>query len=220
MKPLVAIVAWVLAASLEWLPVPAVNQPGPFGGLALNGETQDEYAARRASMASDFVEVAFDPAEKPVFDGPDGRARTALFLMSIARFESGYDLRVDNGKQLGKQGEVCSLQVMVDWRYVKGVGMVTKEGWSAADLAADRKKCARAALHKLQVSQAICSDAKSPLNASKKSLSGSDVFTLYTGTRCSEGSPFAKHRYEPVLRWSAKSPAPAASSSAAPASSL
>lgn len=206
MKPLVA---WLVAASLHWLPVPAVNQPGPFGGLALNGETQDEYRSRRASMASDFVEVSFDPSEQPVFDEPNARPKTALFLMSIARFESAYDLRVDDGRQPGLLGEVCSLQVMIDWRYVRGVGMVTKEGWSKADLSSDRKKCARASLHKLQVSRLICSDSKHPLNASKKALSGSDVFTLYTGTRCSEGSPYAKNRWNPVADWISGNPVPA-----------
>lgn len=210
MKP---IIAWLLAASLSWYAVPTPTQPGPFSKSALNGETPAAYLARREATARDFVEVAFDPAEQPVFEGADGRARTALLLMSIARFESGYDLLVDDGRVRGPGGEVCELQVMVDARYVKGRGMETREGWTAGELIADRKKCARAALHKLAASKAICSDAKSPQNASKKALTGADVFTLYTGTRCIEGSPYAAHRVGFANAWASSHPAPSASGS-------
>jgi hypothetical protein len=207
------LIAWLVAASLSWFPVPAETQPGPFSKLALNGETPAAYLARRESIARDFIEVASDANETPVFEGADARARTALLLMSIARFESGYDLLVDTGAVRGPAGEVCLLQVLVDARYVKGRGMETAEGWTADELVVDRKKCARAALHKLRVSRAICSDAKHPLNAAKKALAGADVFSIYTNGRCVEGSLHAKHRVGFATAWASAHPAPSSSSS-------
>jgi len=215
-KALAAVVAWVLAASLSWLPVPVVGQPGPFSKSALNGETPDAYLARREAIARDAVAVAFDPAEAPVFDGPTARADTALLMMAIARFESGYDLLVDDGRVVGPMGESCVMQVMVDAAYKKGVGMITREGWTARELVLDRQKCMRAALHKLQVSRSICTDAKHPQNASHKALVGADAFGLYVGTRCVEGSVYAAHRYDLARKWAAGHPAPSTSASTAP----
>jgi len=207
------IIPWLVAASLTWFAVPSATQPGPFGGLALNGETPAAYLARREAIARDIVAVAFDPSEAPVFDGANARADTALLMMSIAYFESGYDLGVDTGKIRGPQGEVCTMQVMIDGAYRPGVGMVTREGWTAAELIADRQKCDRAALHKLQASRAICSDAKHPQNATHKALSGADVFSIYTGGRCSDGSRYAAHRVGFARTWASSHPAPSASGS-------
>lgn len=207
-----AITLWLLTATLSWFAVPAPTQRCPFSKeLELHGRDVAGYLAHRQSIVEDIAAVAYDEAEAPVFEAPDARAKTALFLASIARFESGYDLLVDRGEVVGPQGEVCIMQVMIDARYVKGRGMETREGWNKADLVADRKKCIRAALHKLQVSRAICGNAKDPQNASKKALTGADAFSIYTSGRCSEGSPYAKHRYEPALVWIAKSAAPSAS---------
>lgn len=208
------IAKWVLTASLSWLALPAPTQRCPFSNQPeLHGRTIEGVEAHRASILSDIVEVAFDATEAPVFDEPHARAKTALFMASIARFESGYDLLVDTGEVVGPQGEVCVMQVMIDWRYQKGVGMLTREGWSKADLIADRKKCVRAALHKLQVSRAICSNAKDPQNVTKKALVGADQFSIYTGGKCAEGSTYALHRHKPVEAWIAKSPVPSASAS-------
>lgn len=204
---MIKVIAWVLAASLSWLPVPGPTQPSPFGGLALHDETASGYLLRRESIARDTVAVAFDPSEAPLFDGPNGRAETALYLSSIQRFESGYDLLVDNGKIRGPGGEVCLNQVMVDAGRRNGE-MVTAEGWTKADLLADRRKCVRAALHKLRVSKSICSDAKHAQNATKKALTGADAFSIYMTGRCVEGSRYAAHRYDLARKWLASNPAP------------
>lgn len=207
------IVAWLLVASLAWFAAPAATQRCPFGsGPELHGESLADYRARREAIAAAAVAVALDPAEAPVFDGPEGRARTAALMMSIARFESGYCKRVDEGLQRGPGGEVCVMQVSLDG-YRKGVGAVTAEGWSAADLISDRQKCMRAALHKIQASFRICGDASHPQNVTRRALVGADRLSLYTGTRCTEGSPFARHRYELGEAWYASHPIASASAS-------
>lgn len=196
------IVVWVLTAMLAWIPAPEKS---------VLGESSQEHLARREEIARQFVEVAFDPAERPLFEGPSGRAETALFLASIASFESRYDVDVDNGKRVGGLGEVCIMQVMVDWSDKKNPK--TKEGWTTKDLISDRKKCIRAALHMLQTSQEICSNASHPLNATKKALKGADQFTIYTGGKCSEGSIHAAHRFDRSRKWSQAHPAPSVSAS-------
>lgn len=45
--------------------------------------------ARYDDIASTIADVATDREQAPVFEGPDGRERTAILLASIAGFESG-----------------------------------------------------------------------------------------------------------------------------------
>lgn len=193
-----ALTAWLVLAMASWIPLPEVP---------LHDEPLADYAARRESIAKDILEVAQDPTEEPLFDGPTGREETALFMAAIASFESAYDLHVDLGKRRGAAGEVCIMQVAVDAAITKR-GMITAEGWTRDELVADRKKCIRAALHKLQVSKKICGDANHMLNQTKRAMKGADLYTLYTGGKCSEGSPYAAHRYDRARRWLGKNPVP------------
>jgi hypothetical protein len=186
-----ALTAWLVLAMASWIPLP--DKP-------LHDEPLADYAARRESIAEDIVAVAMDPSEEPVFDGPDAHAQTALLMASIASFESAFDLDVDRGKRLGSAGEVCIMQVSVDWARTPR-GMTTVEGWTVADLAQDRRKCLRAALHKLQISRRVCSDAKHPQNRTKMALLGADVFSIYTGGKCTMGSIYAAHRYDRARKW-------------------
>jgi hypothetical protein len=195
MKP---ILRWLVLAMASWIPLP--ERP-------LHDEPMADYVARRTAIAEDLLAVASDSAEEPLFDGPDARERTALFMASIASFESAYDLEVDQGKRLGPAGEVCIMQVSVDAARTPR-GMVTAEGWTRDELAKDRSKCIRAALHKLQVSRRICSDARSILNRTQRALAGSDVFSIYTGGRCSAGSLYAAHRYNRAQKWLEREPVP------------
>jgi hypothetical protein len=213
MKSLTLVVAWLLTASMHWLPIPAPTQRCPFSaGPELHGMTPEAYGALRRSIAADVATVALDPAEAPVFPGGDGRARTALLMMAIARYESGYDPLVDRGQVFGPAGEVCIMQVLVDARYdAARRATVTAEGWTRAELGSDRLKCLRAALHKIAASARICGDARSPLNAAHGALVGADLLSLYTSGRCSAGSPSARHRYELAEAWRSLHPAPSAS---------
>jgi len=115
-------------------------------------ETKEEAELRYQSIAKDLLEVVWDSDEKPLFKGPDGRARTLAMMLGIMRFESG--LRRDVDYQLGKYAfgdggaSACLMQVRV------GSGK-TPEGWTKEDLK-DRKKCFRAALHVLHASFKAC----------------------------------------------------------------
>lgn len=200
-----ALAAWLVLAMASWIPLP--EKP-------LHGEPLAHYAARRASIAEDVVAVAMDPSEEPVYDGADARERTALLMASIASFESAFDLEVDRGKRLGPAGEVCIMQVSVDWARTPR-GMTTVEGWTRDELAADRRKCLRAALHKLQISRRVCSDPKHPQNRTKLALVGADVFSIYTGGKCTMGSVYAAHRFDRARKWLAQSPVPSPIATAA-----
>jgi hypothetical protein len=198
------IVAWLLTAMLLWVPVRTD---------VFHGETPEENKARMEQIATQMIQVAFDPSEKALFPGPNGRAETALFLAAIAYYESKYDIEVDSGKRNGGLGEVCIMQVLVDWDWSHKEGPRTREGWSKEDLIKDRTKCLRVALHMLQTSQQICSDAKNPQNRTKTALTGSDQFTIYTGGKCSNGSPYAAHRLQRGVDWMSRNPVPATSTS-------
>lgn len=45
--------------------------------------------ARYQQIAVETADTLLDPAEEPLFDGANGRAESALFMLSIASFESG-----------------------------------------------------------------------------------------------------------------------------------
>ena len=76
-----SIVGWLVLAMASWIPLP--ERP-------LHDEPLADYAARRTAIAEDLLAVASDPAEEPPFEAPDARARTALFMASIASLESAY----------------------------------------------------------------------------------------------------------------------------------
>ena len=124
-----SIVAYLVAAMIGWVPLHA----------HLPSESVDDARARYESIARDVVSVAFDESESPVFSGPEGRTQTALLMLSVASYESGYRKVVDDGRRLGDHSHsYCLMQVRV------GTG-VTREGWSGHDLVTDRRLCFRAA---------------------------------------------------------------------------
>jgi hypothetical protein len=136
-----SLVAYLTAAMVAWVPLYA-HRPV---------ETTEEVQARYESIARDAASVAFDENETPLFGGgADARAQTALLMLSVASFESSYRKSVDEGRGRGDGGRsYCLMQVSV------GDG-VTREGWTGADLIADRTRCFRAALHVLQRSFGMC----------------------------------------------------------------
>jgi hypothetical protein len=186
------IVKWLFNAMMSWV----VIYPTKL-------ESREAAEARRQLLAEDYYEVAFDPAEEPLFKGPNGRAQTALFLSSIAGFEGAYSLKVQNGTTRGKLGEVCLMQVMVH-------GGKTEEGWTVADLITDNRKCVRVALHILRKSQSICGDAKSNNNESHIALTGADLYGIYTSGKCFKGNFAAFQRLERPKKWMIEHPVPLA----------
>lgn len=120
-------------------------------------ETRQERTERYEDIARAVLEVSFDPEERPLFTGPRGRAHTALMLVAVAHHESGFARDVDvgpcyRGGNLRARCDGGNSACMVQIRIGSGT---TREGWTQADLFADRSKCFRAGLHMLR--RAHCS---------------------------------------------------------------
>lgn len=145
-------VTWLVAKMLVWVP-------------GYNSEATNDTKARYESFARDAVTVAFDPDEKPLFGGANARVKTAVTLLSIASFESGYRHSVDIGEERGDSGSSwCLMQVHLPGAVrvtLKGdvygyAGYKSSDGWSGKDLVEDRKRCFRAALHIARESYRVC----------------------------------------------------------------
>lgn len=74
------ITSWITAALASWI------WSSPAG--------QADAQGREALAAQQIEAVAFDPAEEPLYRGPNGRARTAALLASIAANETRLDAKV------------------------------------------------------------------------------------------------------------------------------
>ncbi|WP_437798708.1 hypothetical protein [Sorangium sp. So ce693] len=166
------IIAWAVGIMMTWAP------PGKsFIKDAV--ETPEEGRARYHEIARAAAKVAYDPALKPLFGGPRGRAETMALLLSIAYFESGYRRDVDLG--IGKLArgsglDSCLLQVRV------GAGK-TREGWSHADLVGDREKCFRAGLALIKGSFGAC-----------RKQEPRDRLSAYTRGRCIDNDKHSRAR--------------------------
>lgn len=133
-----AMATWLLGAMIAWSPPEAHIKEGKEAALA-----------RYDTIAHDLAAVALDPSEKPLFDGPTGRAQTALLLAAVASMESDFRKEVDTGKLRGDSGRSwCILQVQV-WGK-------TPEQWTGQELVDDRKRCLRAGLHVMRESFRMC----------------------------------------------------------------
>ena len=74
-----ALITYLLSAMFAWAP------PADHDYYADRQDTVERYE----SIAKDIADVALDPNEPPLFGGPQGRAQTALYVTSIAFYESG-----------------------------------------------------------------------------------------------------------------------------------
>jgi hypothetical protein len=171
-----SLVAYLVAAMVGWVPL-RVHAPI---------ESVDEASSRYDSIAEDVAAVAMDEEEAPLFGGPDGRIQTALLMLSVASFESGYRKKVDDGRGLGDHGRsFCLMQIKV------GRG-VTREGWTGQDLVTDRKRCFRAALHILRTSFGVCHDL--PLE---------DRLSAYASGHCFADAAISRSRVGRARAWRA-----------------
>ena len=85
----------------------------PVGHHRYTGASDEQTTARYEEIAREVIAVASDPEEEPLFEGPDGRARTAVFLAYWASQESGeYRADVATGRRRGDHDRsVCLMQV-------------------------------------------------------------------------------------------------------------
>jgi len=178
-----ALVAYLFAAMVAWSP--------PFEHEYY--EPRDETLARYAGIARTIAKVVLDPAEPPLFGGPDGRAETGLFVASVAFYESGgfrRDVELGMGKHArGDSGRSwCLMQVNI------GDGR-TDERWSGLDLVNDQDKCIRAGLHRMRQSFVHCSGQ-----------TFIDRLSGYTDGRCRDGADAAHRRTRRAVDFWAKYP--------------
>ena len=180
-----ALSAWLLGVMLATMP------PGKFKEPPAAVEPEEETRARYEGLSRALAEVVLDPEERSLYPGPDGRRQTAALMLSLAFHESGFRRDIDLG--LGKKPHAgrqywCVMQVGVD-------GKPTPEGWTGADLTADRRKCFRAALHKLQQTRGSCK------------AQGPDAWLRsYAAGDCSRGAKPAAQRIGTFRRWLAMYP--------------
>jgi hypothetical protein len=166
------VVSYLVAAMTAWVPLHAHAEPKP------------DTAERYDSIAHDAMTVAFDEAEAPLFPGPNGRAQTALLMLSVASLESSFKQSVDYGARLGDHGRsFCLMQIRV------GNGK-TAEGYTGADLVTDRAKCFRTGLHILRGSFNACHNL--PLE---------DRMSAYATGRCTPGEENSRLRVGRALGW-------------------
>lgn len=171
-----AATTWLLALMSTFAPPERAAIERPFPGWQ---ESVEDRRARYEAIASAVRNVAYDPEEKPVFGGPHGRARTAALLLAIAWHESGYARDVDLGpcwRGRSNDSSRCDFGRAHCLLQVHARDGKTREGWTPAELVADREKCFRAGLHLVQSSFAACR-----ANPAKHRL------CAYASGRCSAG---------------------------------
>ncbi len=151
-----AMTEWLLAMLVAAAPPERAATEEAFPGWA---ETAEERKARYQAIADDAHAVVFDKATRPLFGGPHGRARTGALLLAVAYHESGLKKDVDVGPcYRGKSGKStrCDSGRSACLMQIKVADGKTPEGWTQADLFADRKKCFRAGLRLLRSSMGLC----------------------------------------------------------------
>jgi hypothetical protein len=190
-RPMQNLIGYVLAAMLAWFP------------LSKHPEPEVKSAARYAEVARAIAEVALDPGEPPLFDGPAGRARTALVDAGIAALEGGFRAYVDDGScnavafLAGRRPHCDHGRAYSIWQIQTARGMSlhgdTWQWWSlrspearitGPDLIADRKLAARLALH-----------------IARKSIRDYGSLCAYTGEKCRGAHPNADARLALADRW-------------------
>jgi hypothetical protein len=179
-------------------------------------ETKDQRDVRITAIATDMVEVAFDPKEASVISGPNGRAATAFLGIAIASFE-GEGFRVDidldlNRKERLSKGEEdggrshCLMQIMTHKGHSAPWNVAKKRPWRRSDTEApesftveqlrDRKNCFRAGLRALRSSWGSCGGKEE------------DALRLYASGSCTKGGEISRKRVAAFRSWYYARPVP------------
>ena len=149
-------IAWLLSLMTAAAPV---NRPQFIPEAR---ETAAEATARYTEIATAIMTAAYDPAVKPLFNGPNGRKHTAALVTTIWWFESGFRKDVDLGtsrERLAKDGlndsgrSWCMGQINLGKKTVDGhltSAINTPQGWSGPEIQTDRVKCAMATIAALR----------------------------------------------------------------------
>jgi len=159
--------AWLLSIMLSIVPcqknyhVPTYAQ-----------ESIQQCESRYDGISKSIAEVVYHPNSTPLWGGNHGRARTALTVLTIMYFESGFRRDVDIGierERLSRYGwndygrSWCMMQInlgnksrMIDGAAIVNSASNTPHGWTGKDLIADRRKCVAAGLYIVRRSFKAC----------------------------------------------------------------
>lgn len=183
--------SWLMTVMLTTVP------PGHSTYPASARETKAEGQARYRKIARAIAKVTLDPKEKPIFKGPNARAKTAALLLVVSHHESHWRRHVDLG--IGRGGRYwCMMQIAVD----KGT---TPEGWTGEDLIRSNERCFRRGLHMMQMAQRVCD---------RKKAKGSFAFlNHYASGHCDRGRKAVAIRVDSHRRWLKRFPLPKAEAS-------
>jgi len=199
---------WVVDRMVSWAP------PG-ISYVKEAKESEADGRRRYEDIANDIMMVTYDPAERSIFQGDNGRAMTTALLTSIAFYESAYRKDVDTGigpKAQGDSGHSwCLMQVKLgalekDTGRTKLRVFVGPNGglrftsnpkdpgysasWGGEDLVQDRTKCIRVALRLARMSFGACSK-----------LEVQDRLSMYASGQCEEGQDASRRRVIRAQQW-------------------
>ena len=178
------VVSWLFATMLAAVPPERLSYGRTNADAA---ETVEQVKARYEEFAGVVARVAYDPAEKPLFDGPDGRARTAALMLSVAFYESGFrrDVALGVGRfSRGDHGRSCT-----PWQFNIGTSK-NLYGHTCEELLADPDLAARDALQMMRSAVSVCGAL--PLD---------ERLSLYMSGRCAPKMKGARRRYATAMRW-------------------
>lgn len=135
-------------------------------------ESIQQCESRYDGISKAIAEVVYHPESTPLWTGDHGRARTALTILTVMYFESGFRRDIDLGierERLSRYGwndygrSWCMMQInlgnkstMIDGSAVVNSATTTPQGWTGKELIEDRRKCIAAGLNVLRTSFNAC----------------------------------------------------------------
>lgn len=202
---------WLLDRMLSWMP------PGR-SYIPAAKETKEEGSDRYAEIADSMISVVYDPAEKPLFGGKYGRAKTLALIASMSWFESGYRKDVDFG--LGSLGRGdngkswCMMQVLLgkdglgrspkrvhltqdSFKLIGKNDALWDQSLGGEHLVQSRTGCFRTGLHMARNSFRAC-----------RGLPVEDRLGVYGAGKCIAGWSKSRVRVKKAQRWLASSKPP------------
>lgn len=207
---------WTVDRMLVWMP------PGHSQVRENIHETPEEGKTRYEEMADDAISVAFNPNEKPLFEGKYGRSKTLAVMMALSFFESGYRMDVDTGVGTLSRGDHgnswCLMQVNLGKERIVSSkdGVIVKStkdrimldsdfysyttdpsvGYGGRDLVENRRICYTVGLHMIR--RSFKAGALRPVD---------ERLRVYAGNT-NEATEKSKVRIRKAQRWLAQFPPP------------
>lgn len=187
-----ATAAWLVAAMTAWSPIDRPHY------IFEAKETPEQATERYEAISWAVVNVAYNPNNAPVIlaKGDHSRASTALLMVSLAFFESGFRRDIDLGQGKYSAGDFgrshCMMQIQTgsNRRDTSTLEKLIGKSWSAEDLVQDRDKCFTAGFIIMSKSFTAC-----------HSLPLEQRLAVYASGNCDEGHEESEKRFNKAHRW-------------------